>query len=133
MSGLSRIDDQWIPLQNKVFTRWVNTQLKGIQDHDIESVTKDLSSGVELVQLAQVLTGKKTPRSWAETPKRNVEMVQNCDLAVDMFEKDGVQLVGISGKDVHDNNEKLILGLIWSLILHYQIGKSVKQTDGKEN
>ena len=134
MSGLKEIDSQWVPLQNKVFTRWVNGQLKGTCDHEIESVTKDLTSGVELVQLAEKLTGKQPPRAWAKEPKRNVEMVQNLDLAIDMFSKDGVNLIGTSGKDIHDRNEKLTLGLIWSLILHYQVSKSVRTgTTGKAN
>ncbi|KAK8883882.1 ERAD pathway [Tritrichomonas musculus] len=119
--------DDWIQLQINVFTRWVQNQLKNQPNIHIDSITKDLSNGVALVELAKILTHKETPRNWAEAPKRKVEMVQNCDLAVDMFWKDGVNLIGISGKDVTDNNEKLILGLVWSLILRYSIGKSVHQ------
>ena len=55
----------------------------------------------------------------------------NCDLSVDMFTKDGVKLIGISGKDINDNNEKLILGYVWSLILHYSISGAV--TEDKDN
>ena len=54
-------------------------------------------------------------------------------MAVDMFAKDGVRFVGISGKDINDNNEKLILGLVWSLITHYSIGKTVSTDDSKIN
>lgn len=131
---LTKVSDEWIPLQAKVFTRWVSNQLKDIQGMNIQDVTKDLSSGVALCELAKVLTGKQSTRSWAHTPKHNVEMVQNCDLAVDMFTKDGVHLVGISGKDIHDNNNKLILGFIWSLILHYSVHQSVNhQVSSKDN
>ena len=119
------MNKDWIRLQVNVFSRWVENQLKGHADVQIENITKDLSNGVALVELAEVLTQKNAPRNWVESPKMNVQKVQNCDLAIDMFTKDGVQLVGISGKDVSDNNEKLILGLIWSLILHYSIGKSI--------
>ncbi|KAK8838554.1 GTPase activator activity protein [Tritrichomonas musculus] len=121
----SEMNKDWIRLQVNVFSRWVENQLKGHADVQIENITKDLSNGVALVELAEVLTQKNAPRNWVESPKMNVQKVQNCDLAIDMFTKDGVQLVGISGKDVSDNNEKLILGLIWSLILHYSIGKSI--------
>ena len=132
--NLNKVDDEWIPLQVKVFTRWVNTNLRNTKENQVEDITKDLTNGVALVQLAQTLTRKDASRQWAQDPKRNVDMVQNCDLAVDMFEKDGVKLVGISGKDVNDNNQKLILGLIWSLILHYSIGQSVdSDAPSKEN
>ena len=120
-----QVNKEWITLQINVFSRWVDNQLKGHSDLQIENITKDLSNGVALVELAKALTHKDAPRYWVESPKMNVQKVQNCDLAIDMFSKDGVQLVGISGKDISDNNEKLILGLIWSLILHYSIGKSI--------
>ena len=123
--NLAKLSDDWVPLQIKVFSRWVDAQLNGMPDHHVDDVTKDLSNGVALVQLAKTLTNKDTPRSWVPDPQLSVEQVQNCELALDMFQNDGVKLVGISGKDVNDDNQKLILGLIWSLILHYSVGKSV--------
>ena len=33
-------------------------------------------------------------------------------------------LVFIGNEDIVNGNRKLILGMVWSLILHYQIGKS---------
>ena len=125
MSSLLKVDDNWIPLQVKVFSRWVSSHLRNIDDQNVTDITKDLSNGVALVELATELTKKKPLRQWCQAPKRNVDMVQNCDLAIDMFTKDGVKLVGISGKDINDSNQKLILGLIWTLILYYSIGKSV--------
>lgn len=131
--SLARINEEWIPLQVKVFSRWVSNQLKEDSQNDITDVTKDLSNGVALVKLATSLTQKQAPRQWVHDPKRNVDKVQNCDMAVDMFAKDGVRFVGISGKDINDNNEKLILGLVWSLITHYSIGKTVSTDDSKIN
>ena len=125
--SLTKVNDQWVPLQKKVFTRWVNSQLKSGNNAEIGDISKDLSNGVALVELAQTLTKKDTPRPWKKEPKRNVDQVMNCDLSVDMFTKDGVKLIGISGKDVNDNNEKLILGYVWSLILHYSIGGVVSE------
>ncbi|KAK8863632.1 alpha-actinin [Tritrichomonas musculus] len=119
-----------IPLQTKVFSRWISNKLKWNTKDETFNIFKDLSDGTALVELAQTLTHHKVEREWAQKPNLNVEKVQNCDLAIDMFSKDGVRLVGISGKDINDNNEKLILGLIWSLILHYSIEKS-SQENGK--
>lgn len=56
------VNNEWIQLQVNVFTRWVQNQLK---------YHNDLSNGVAL--------RKDTPRNWAQSPKRTVEMVQNCD------------------------------------------------------
>lgn len=129
----TKVNDDWVPVQIKVFTRWVKAHLSDNQD-SVNDITKDLSNGVALCQLATSLTQKQSP--WKKDPKRNIDMVMNCDTAIDLFTKDGVKLIGISGKDVNDNNEKLILGLIWTLILHYSIGCAVsddKNNDGKKN
>ena len=125
MNGLNKVNRDWIPLQTKVFSRWVSNQLKDFLNISVNDIQKDLSNGVALVELATVLTHKKVTRQWCQMPKLKVEMVQNCDLAIDMFSKDGVNFVGISGKDISDNNQKLILGLIWTLILHYSVNQSM--------
>ena len=136
MNYLAKINDEWVPLQAKVFSRWVEAHLKGVSQTKVEDITKDLSNGVALVELAETLTHKKATRNWVRSPTKNVQNVQNCELALNMFENDGVKLVGISGKDISDNNEKLILGLIWSLILHYSIGNVMdygESANGKAN
>ena len=129
MIELSKINQDWIPLQVKVFSRWVSSQLKNSKDVEVKDIQKDLSNGVALVELATELTHKPPTRGWVGKPKLKVEMVQNCELALDMFEKDGVNFVGISGKDISDNNQKLILGLIWTLILHYSVDQSVNNSN----
>ncbi|KAK8841954.1 hypothetical protein M9Y10_026909 [Tritrichomonas musculus] len=129
----SNTNTEWIPQQIKVFSRWVASHLsEGKSDVQVNDVTKDLSNGVALVELAEILTGKEAPSNWAHNPKHIAQMVTNNDMAIDMFTKDGVQFVGISGKDIHDSKEKLVLGLVWTLILRYSIGQSI-ENDGKDN
>lgn len=110
--SLAKVNEDWIPLQIKVFSRWVQNQLNGSTKENITDITKDLTNGVALVQLATTLSQKQAFHKWSQEPKRNLDMVQNCDMAIDMFQKDGLKFVGISGKDINDNNEKLILGFI---------------------
>ncbi|KAK8884631.1 hypothetical protein M9Y10_043747 [Tritrichomonas musculus] len=129
----SNTNTEWIPQQIKVFSRWVASHLsEGNSDVQVNDVTKDLSNGVALIELAEILTGKEAPSNWAHNPKHIAQMVTNNDMAIDMFTRDGVQFVGISGKDIHDSKEKLVLGLVWTLILRYSIGQSI-DTDSKVN
>lgn len=135
MTSIYKINENWTPLQTKVFSRWTSNQLKDFADTDVViDIQKDLSNGVALVELAISLTNKKEIISWTKIPKLKSEMVQNCNLAIDIFAKDGVNLVGISGKDISDNNQKTILDLIWTLILHYSIERSLKitQTENRQ-
>ena len=130
----TQANDDYSSLQNKVFSRWVQSQLiTGGKDNKVENVQKDFHDGVALVELAKILTEKDTPTPWDQKGRNSFSRVQNSDLALDMFTKDGVRFIGISGKDVHDENEKLILGLVWTLILKYGIGKSVSNNESKDN
>ena len=36
-----------------------------------------------------------------------------------------IKLVNIRGEDIVDGNPKLTLGLIWTIILHFQVGDSL--------
>ena len=38
-----------------------------------------------------------------------------------------IKLVNIRGEDIVDGNPKLTLGLIWTIILHFQVGESFFQ------
>ena len=54
--SLAKVDEEWVPLQAKVFTRWVRSQLKDDDEYQVEDITKDLTNGVALVELAKHLT-----------------------------------------------------------------------------
>ena len=116
-----------IPQQIKVFSKWVKCALSNNRlDVTIKDITKDLKDGVILVELSEVLVCKLAPRDWELQPKRTEDMVHNSELAIEMFTKDGVHLSGVTGKEVAESKEKFILGLLWTIILHYSIDKSVR-------
>lgn len=125
MTDIIKFDDEWLPITEKVFTRWVQYQLEANSKHSINDVTKDLATGTTIIDLAQSLTHRKC------TSKK--EISQNCDIALKMFKEDGVKIVGITGKDIMYHNEELILRLIWKLIKHYSIRYSFVNQDNKLN
>lgn len=47
--------------------------------------------------------------------------MENITRVLKFLKKEGLKLVNIDAKDIHDGTPKLILGLIWTLILRYQI------------
>ena len=120
MNSLSSIDNEWEDLQIKVFSRWLQSHLLPLKIA-VQDCTKDLLDGVALVELAQILTRRQAPRKWERQPKRDIQKVENCDLAIQMFQNDHVKFINISGKDLTDGNVKLILGFVWTLIMHYSI------------
>lgn len=48
-------------------------------------------------------------------------MLQNVQLALDFLRYKKIKLVNIRAEDIVDGNPKLTLGLIWTIILHFQV------------
>ena len=55
----SQDNDDFDSLQNSVFSRWINSKLKGILEKEIKDL-KDLTDGCILIELSQVLTKKES-------------------------------------------------------------------------
>ena len=114
-----------IPQQIKVFSKWLSSTLSESNSNiKVNDVTKDLKNGSALVELSQILVGKSAPQKRETSPIDDI--VHQNDLAIDMLTKDGVHLKGISGKEIKESNDKFILGLVWTLIVHYSIDKSIR-------
>lgn len=52
-------------------------------------------------------------------------MLQNVQMVLDYLRFKKVKLVNIRAEDIVDGNPKLTLGLIWTIILHYQVSSSL--------
>ena len=48
--------------------------------------------------------------------------IQNVETALRFLRYKEIKLVNIRGEDIVDGNPKLTLGLIWTVILHFQVG-----------
>jgi len=53
----------------------------------------------------------------------HIQKLENLNKALNFIKKEGLIIVNIGANDIYDGNLKLILGLIWTLILRYQINK----------
>ncbi|XP_062567858.1 filamin-A-like isoform X3 [Saccostrea cucullata] len=118
--------DRWILIQKNTFTNWVNEQLRvaGVETTDfVTELENDFDTGVKLCFLVQGLQGKKVGRI-IKKPLNHHQQLENVTIALNAIANDNVRLVNIGPEDIVNGNLKLILGLIWHLILRYQIGKT---------
>lgn len=51
-------------------------------------------------------------------------MLQNGQMALDFLRYKKIKLVNIRAEDIVDGNPKLTLGLIWTIILHFQVSQT---------
>ena len=121
-------DAEWKRIQENTFTRWVNEHLRqaGTSINDLET---DFSNGLKLIALLEVLSGKKMPKH-NKKPTFRSQKLENVSIALKFLETEGVHLVNIDSTHITDCKLKLIMGLIWTLILHYSI--SMPMYDGPE-
>ncbi|XP_063905659.1 dystonin isoform X26 [Zophobas morio] len=139
--NLTKFKDERDAVQKKTFTKWVNKHLKKTYtclhvcvtvnnspccppsaNRQIRDLFEDLRDGHNLISLLEVLTGEQLPR---ERGKMRFHMLHNIDTALHFLHCKKIKLVNIRSEDIVDGNPKLTLGLIWTIILHFQISDIV--------
>uniref|UniRef100_A0A8C5N1M7 Filamin-C-like n=1 Tax=Gouania willdenowi TaxID=441366 RepID=A0A8C5N1M7_GOUWI len=113
-------DAPWKKIQQNTFTRWCNEHLKCV-NKTITDLQKDFSDGLKLISLLEVLSQKKMYRKHHSRPNFRQMKLENVSVALEFLDREHIKLVSIDSKAIVDGNLKLILGLIWTLILHYSI------------
>ncbi|XP_055083802.1 plectin-like isoform X2 [Periophthalmus magnuspinnatus] len=111
------VEDERDRVQKKTFTKWVNKHLINAHRH-VTDLYEDLRDGHNLISLLEVLSGETLPR---EKGRMRFHKLQNVQIALDFLRHRQVKLVNIRNDDIADGNPKLTLGLIWTIILHFQI------------
>ncbi|ELR19848.1 Calponin domain containing protein [Acanthamoeba castellanii str. Neff] len=109
----------WVDVQKKAFTRWAN-QFLSERRLKIENIETDLATGINLCNLLEIISSKSLGK-YNHKPTMRYHYLENNGRAVKFIKDEGLQLVGIGPEDIVDGKLKLILGLIWTLILRYQI------------
>uniref|UniRef100_A0A2K6M6E9 Dystonin n=1 Tax=Rhinopithecus bieti TaxID=61621 RepID=A0A2K6M6E9_RHIBE len=111
------LPDERDKVQKKTFTKWINQHLMKVRKH-VNDLYEDLRDGHNLISLLEVLSGDTLPR---EKGRMRFHRLQNVQIALDYLKRRQVKLVNIRNDDITDGNPKLTLGLIWTIILHFQI------------
>ncbi|XP_014853704.1 PREDICTED: filamin-A-like isoform X1 [Poecilia mexicana] len=129
-------DAPWKKIQQNTFTRWCNEHLKCVNKR-IGNLQTDLSDGLRLIGLLEVLSQKKMFRKYNQRPTFRQMQLENVSVALEFLDRENIKLVSIDSKAIVDGNLKLILGLIWTLILHYSISMPMwdeeeEADDGKQ-
>ncbi|KAL9015856.1 MAG: hypothetical protein Q9185_006771 [Variospora sp. 1 TL-2023] len=112
-------EQQWVAVQQKTFTKWLNSKIN-VREVGVTDLVTDLSDGVMLIHLLEIL-GNESLGRYASKPKLRVQRFENVNKALDFIKSRGIQMTNIGAEDVVDGNKKIILGLIWTLILRFTI------------
>ena len=113
-------NDDWVGVQRKTFTRWANSYLTK-RKAEIENPATDFKDGTKLAALLEVISSERLNRINA-TPKIELQMLENLNKCLQFLKDKEIQLVNIGSQDIYKGNEKLILGLLWTIILRFEVG-----------
>ncbi|XP_075946070.1 filamin-C-like isoform X3 [Anarhichas minor] len=124
-------DAPWKKIQQNTFTRWCNEHLKCV-NKTVTDLQRDFTDGLKLISLLEVLSQKKMYRKYHIRPNFRQMKLENVSVALEFLDREHIKLVSIDSKAIVDGNLKLILGLIWTLILHYSISMPMWDDEDEE-
>nr|XP_046164114.1 nesprin-1-like [Oncorhynchus gorbuscha] len=113
--------DEQEAVQKRTFTKWINSHLaKRKPPLEITDLFEDIKDGVKLLALLEVLSGQRLPCEQGRQLKR-IHWVSNIGTALRFLEGRKIKLVNIHATDIADGRPSIVLGLIWTVILYFQI------------
>ncbi|XP_035534355.1 nesprin-2 isoform X4 [Morone saxatilis] len=106
-------------IQKRTFTNWINAQLSKICPPSfVSDLFSDLRDGSQLLNLLEVMSGQPMKR---QRGRGFFQQRANIETALNFLKKKSIKLVNINVSDIIDGRPSIILGLIWTIILHCHI------------
>ncbi|XP_033733758.1 spectrin beta chain-like isoform X6 [Pecten maximus] len=129
-SRIKALADERESVQKKTFQKWVNSHLIRFGCR-ISDLYIDLRDGKMLMKLLEILSGERLPRP--TKGKMRIHCLENVDKALQFLHEQKVHLENMGAHDIVDGSSRLTLGLIWTIILRFQIQDiTVEESDNSE-
>jgi len=115
--------------EEKMFRNWMNSL--GVNPF-VNYLYTDLQDGLILFQIFEfiqpgIVNWNKVTRKFSKiSAKKNLEILENCNYAVELGKKLNFVLVGIQGDDIKTGNKMLTLALVWQLMRKYTLSLLAK-------
>ncbi|KAM9260145.1 LOW QUALITY PROTEIN: spectrin beta chain, non-erythrocytic 4-like [Morus bassanus] len=129
-SRIKALAEERDAVQKKTFTKWVNSHLARVSCR-IGDLYADLRDGYVLTRLLEVLSGEPLPKP--TRGRMRIHSLENVDKALQFLKEQRVHLENVGSHDIVDGNHRLTLGLVWTIILRFQIQViKIKTEDNRE-
>ncbi|XP_066158002.1 muscle-specific protein 300 kDa isoform X10 [Euwallacea fornicatus] len=126
---IDNIRDEQERVQKKTFVNWINSYLlKRVPPLKVEDLIEDLKDGTRLLALLEVLSGERLPVERGRVLRRP-HFLSNANTALRFLQSKRIKLVNINASDVVDGRPPVVLGLIWTIILYFQIEENTRNLE----
>ncbi|GAB5572546.1 spectrin beta chain [Prionailurus iriomotensis] len=121
MSHIRKLQAQHMRMQEKTFTNWINNIFQhGRVGIKIQNLYTELADGTHLLRLLELISGEALPPP--SRGRMRVHFLENSSRAL-AFLRAKVPIPLIGPENIVDGDQTLILGLIWVIILRFQISQ----------
>ncbi|XP_055694009.1 spectrin alpha chain, non-erythrocytic 1 isoform X2 [Lutzomyia longipalpis] len=114
---IKTLQEERMHIQKKTFTKWMNSFLIKAK-MEVNDLFVDLADGIKLLKLLEIISGEKLGKP--NSGRMRVHKIENVNKSL-AFLHTKVRLESIGAEDIVDGKPRLILGLIWTIILRFQI------------
>ncbi|KRX45016.1 Spectrin beta chain, non-erythrocytic 5 [Trichinella murrelli] len=140
---IKQLQDERVSIQKKTFTNWCNKYLDSIpKEYDEETMSfrsplhvndifVDLCDGIVLMKLVEIICGENLGRP--NRGRMRVHKIENLNRVLGFLKRKRIPFENIGAEDILDGNPRLILGLIWTMILRFQLDDIVIEVEGPES
>uniref|UniRef100_A0A1X7T722 Calponin-homology (CH) domain-containing protein n=1 Tax=Amphimedon queenslandica TaxID=400682 RepID=A0A1X7T722_AMPQE len=125
---IKQLQDDLEAVQKKTFTKWINSHLSKVGLH-VNDLFKDLCDGRALIRLLERLSGEDLGP--VGRGRLRINQIENVGKALAFLQKKNVSLPSTGAADIVDGNPRLTLGLVWTIILRFQI-QSIQLDDSSD-